>query len=214
MRPQDGTIATAALTSPDGTTSATFTVSRQPGRTVFALSDLHTDVAGEIDFSLSPYGPDATCPADMWNVSNGSVTPSTMSWTIPDGIPGSPFDPDPTYLESAVLAHTGNSSDAHGCVDSVVAIGVLHWTIPGALTHLDVIDHGSEPHARGAVTVKHGHPDVYTIASDDTVTAIVARFGITQDELYYLNPFGPQAPNIEAGDRINLSLADRGAPPA
>jgi LysM repeat protein len=70
--------------------------------------------------------------------------------------------------------------------------------------------------ASGAVTTADGRPSTYTVASGDTLEAIERRFGITADDLHYLNPFNGAVTTetLKYGTVFNLSRANRGAPPS
>ena len=75
---------------------------------------------------------------------------------------------------------------------------------------LAVKDSGPRPYARGTVTSYNGQPASYEVWGNDNSQAVAARFGLTQDELFYLNP------QLRRGDtellrdtHLNLSVAYR-----
>jgi LysM repeat protein len=64
----------------------------------------------------------------------------------------------------------------------------------------------------GTVTLVDGEPGSYTVAQGDTIAAIAERFGLSQDDLFYLNP--RRSPNPEdstafTGEMLNLSRTTR-----
>jgi hypothetical protein len=93
---------------------------------------------------------------------------------------------------------------------TVLAAAPMAWSIPDFYPGLTVKDSGPRAYARGTVTSYNGQPASYTVWGNDNSQAVAVRFGITQDELFYLNP------QLRRGDtellrdtRLNLSVAYR-----
>jgi LysM repeat protein len=63
--------------------------------------------------------------------------------------------------------------------------------------------------ARGTVTVVSGAPSSYLVADGDNLSSIAARFGITLNDLMFLNPMDSMP--LWAGQHLNLSKGLRGA---
>ena len=77
---------------------------------------------------------------------------------------------------------------------------------------LIVVDSGATDGANGLVARKgDGTPVEYTVAADDTYTAVLSRLGISMDDLLYLNPFRGQA-GLIAGEVLNLDRDNRNGP--
>jgi LysM repeat protein len=70
---------------------------------------------------------------------------------------------------------------------------------------LRVSDSGSKRWATGKVTVVGGWPVSYVVAPYDVMAVIAQRFGITVDDLLYLNPTRGYGPTALAGETLNLS---------
>ena len=116
---------------------------------------------------------------------------------------------DPSFLRTVVLVRETVADDDYR--RTVIAVAQLHWTIPSPFPDLDVEDQGSQPHARGDVELSNGQPHFYTVARNDTYNGIVKRFGISKDELLYLNARQKVGAlgSPETRDVLNLDPAQR-----
>jgi LysM repeat protein len=53
-------------------------------------------------------------------------------------------------------------------------------------------------------------PTSYTVARNDLAEDVAARFGMTADDLFYLNPFRfPSDEILRVGEELNLTVAAR-----
>jgi len=93
---------------------------------------------------------------------------------------------------------------------TVEAAAPLTWTIPDFYPGLTLKDSGPTAYARGTVTYYGGQPASYAVWGNDNAQAVATRFGITLDQLFYLNP------QVRRGDtellrdtHLNLSVAYR-----
>jgi hypothetical protein len=94
---------------------------------------------------------------------------------------------NPSYLDTVVL--TLNAVEPRtGCFYPVVALAPLTWTMPDLRPDTRVVDSGETGGATGVATDTEGRPVSYTVAPNDLLPEIAARFGITVDDLLYLNP--------------------------
>lgn len=211
----NGVIATGTLTSLDGHTTGDVVLTAAGNVVTAALQAFHTPATGQIDLQLSPRPLNATCAADSWSfVMNQAGAPD--SWMLPifgDG----PFAVDPTYLRTVIVRADADAGKPNpdGCAYPPLAATQLSWKLAPSHTGLVVADHGARDHARGAATMADGRPSTYTVAAGDTLEAIESRFGITADDLHYLNPFDGviTTATLRYGTVYNLSPANRGAPP-
>jgi hypothetical protein len=104
---------------------------------------------------------------------------------------------DPRFMRTAVIWATPPGAPIG--LGSVIATATLTWDLPNMTAGPNVTDHGSAEGARGQVSIgADGTPVSYRIAPNDTENAIAARFGITADDLEWLNP-------DRFGDRLNLA---------
>lgn len=93
---------------------------------------------------------------------------------------------------------------------TVEAAAPIAWTIPDFYPGLTVKDSGPRPYARGTVTLYDGEPAGYAVWGNDNSQAVADRFGITQDQLFYLNPQLRRGDTMLLRDTsLNLSVAFR-----
>jgi len=119
-----------------------------------------------------------------------------------------PLGGDPSFLRSLILVEH-RSADAR-----VVGGAELSWRHPDARPTLRVKDSGPASGANGQVQLDgSGAPLSYTTASGDSWPSIAERFGITEDDLLWLNPVRSSpsytGENAYAGEVLNLSKAGR-----
>ena len=123
------------------------------------------------------------------------------------------FSNDPSFFSAAVLIeYLGQSSN---CGHKVIAAAPLIWTMPDLRPELEVRDSGAVDSAGGTVTVgADGEPLTYATAFGDTLPEIAARFGVTVEDVIWLNPCRPGAyskTGAYEGEVLNLAKALRGA---
>jgi hypothetical protein len=203
--PPAGTeMGTGTLQDVDGHASGKVTVSVTP--------DLRFQVAIRDFSSMDGPGWTVALSVDRFGATAGEPTVPAVDDPVgtiqaADGDQVFPFD-------SSGRRDRGNLSYFHSVelVDdgTVEAAAPMTWTIPDFYPGLTVADYGPRPYARGTVTTFQGQPVSYAVWGDDNSQAVAARFGITQDELFYLNP------QLRRGDttllrdtRLNLSAAYR-----
>ncbi|TAJ49453.1 MAG: LysM domain-containing protein [Herbiconiux sp.] len=121
---------------------------------------------------------------------------------------------DPTFFGSAVLTvYSAADREQNDCLATVLAAAPIVWTLSPQRPDLDVADSGAMTGATGSVAVDaSGSASSYTVAAGDTLSSIAERFGISVDDLFYLNPSrvpAPQDPSAYTGEVLNLSPAER-----
>ena len=137
-----------------------------------------------------------------------------VSWT-PDLVfphTRSSTEEDPTYFDTVIMTHHDPNSLANQCYVPVLSSAVLTWTLPDMRPGLVVADTGETSGARGQVTLQDGAPLTYTVAPNDSAASVAARFGITVDDLFYLNPIRTtiiEYPMLQIGEVLNVSKEDR-----
>ncbi|CAN5614815.1 hypothetical protein BH10ACT7_BH10ACT7_26010 [soil metagenome] len=176
------------------------------------LTDLVTDVAAPYSLLLSPYAltDDRTC-LDIFAFDLGDPTLNG-----PGPFPIGPFEAwgyDPSFLDGAVLGKFIESDAAENdCLRTIVARAPFTWDFPDLRPDLTVVDSGPAVGAMGDVELEDGEPASYTVAPEDILGEIAARFGITVDDLFYLNPGrlpSPLDPIAYADEALNLSRDNR-----
>lgn len=98
------------------------------------------------------------------------------------------------------------------CLADVVGRGAIEWTFAPLRSDLAPVDRGTTGGARGETEVLEGRPVSYTVVGDDLIDEVAARFGITRDDLLYLNPTrmpSSMRETLDVGEVLNLSVDRR-----
>ncbi|MFL0389831.1 LysM peptidoglycan-binding domain-containing protein [Curtobacterium sp. 179-B 9B NHS] len=128
--------------------------------------------------------------------------------------------PYPDWLHTVVLVPQSDGDDsARPWVYKVLAIGKLSWSIPNPDPDLHVTLGAARPGAYGyafdaadeTLRGTTGTPVSYKVNEGDDQSTIAKRFGITVDQLRWLNPTMQTRGNnwVLAGSWINLDPASR-----
>lgn len=141
-----------------------------------------------------------------------------VTWTkdtdVPAGVGLSQAGAYPDWLHAVVLvpaASADGQSDAdRPWVGTVLALGTLRWNLPQPYPDLKVTAGKDRPGAYGAVSNRAGRPATYRVAQGDETATVAERFGITQDELQWLNPtLTLTGSRLYEGSALNLDPAAR-----
>jgi hypothetical protein len=203
--PPAGTVmGTGTLGDVKGHATGAVTVSVAPDlRFQLSISGFATSAGPGLTAALSVdrFGPTAglpTVPAVDDPV--GVIQGSSGDQVLPFDSSGRRDRGDLSYFNSVELVSDG----------VVFAAAPMTWSIPDFFPGLTVKDSGPRPYARGTVTSYDGRPASYAVWGNDNSQAVADRFGITLDQLFYLNP------QLRRGDttllydtRLNLSVAYR-----
>ncbi|WP_166791787.1 LysM peptidoglycan-binding domain-containing protein [Cryobacterium frigoriphilum] len=206
----DGVIGTAELTSTSGDNaiSGTVVVTAGGGGFDVALEDFRSDVPGGVQLFFSPWSETTTCLADMYSFSFGNLSTDAdqpgLSLGDRDAARGDPS----YYLTAVITARAPGTTDPHGCVLTPRAVGTITWDVPDTRPGLLAVDTGDRFGADGATATAAGIPVSYQAVAGDTLNDIADRFGITVDDLGFLNPLTSR--QLQPGDDLNLSVALRG----
>ena len=151
----------------------------------------------------------------------GADEVSQVSWD-PASIPVPNFDDDwfsgdPSFIDTVLVVDRADFPGAGGpgaeCSMPILAVAALQWTIAPTRPWLRIADSGAADGAKGIVTHRDGVPVLYETAPGDAWDAIAERFGITGDDLEWLNPI--RLGNFERGvayawQVLNLDPLNRG----
>lgn len=202
--PPPGTVmGTGRLGDVDGHATGDVTVSVAPDlRFQVAITGFSTTVQGAtVALSVDRFGPTAgapTVPARDDPV--GVLVATSGDQVLPFDSSGRTDRGNLSYFNSVELVIDG----------TVEAAAPIAWTIPDFYPGLTVKDSGPRPYARGTVTLYDGQPAGYTVWGNDNSQAVADRFGITQDQLFYLNPQLRRGDTMLLRDTsLNLSVAFR-----
>lgn len=99
----------------------------------------------------------------------------------------------PSYLTTLVTyssATSGSGLPVELGPNKVLAVSTLSWSIPTRQTNVHPSDGGTRAFASGTVTAttSTGAPKRYLIAPGDVIATVAQRFGISVDDLIWLNP--------------------------
>jgi hypothetical protein len=118
----------------------------------------------------------------------------------------------PSYLGTLVTYSSVASADGVPVElgpNKILAVNTVHWAIPARQTNVHPADGGTRPYASGTVTATttSGAPKRYLIAPGDVIATVAKRFGISVEDLIWLNShlevFGDQQYLYE-GTTLNL----------
>lgn len=212
--------AVAAPTIPPGTVVATGQfegsttgtvelVAIDGGKYEVRLTDLVTDVTAPYSLLLSPYPltEDRTC-LDLFAFDLGDPTANG-----PGPHPVGDFRDwyyDPSFFDGAILGkYIEADATENDCLRTIVARATFTWDFPDLRPDLKVVDSGPVFGAMGEVTVESGAPVSYVVAPDDILSEIAMRFGVTTEDLSYLNPARVPGSDAVADEILNLGRSTR-----
>jgi hypothetical protein len=124
---------------------------------------------------------------------------------------------DPSHLGTLVTysaAAAGQDVPVEIAADKVLAVTTVRWSVPARTTNVHPVDGGARPNATGSVTARtaSGAPRSYTVAPDDLIGDVAARFGISVRALVWLNEgvqvFGEDQ-HLYEGTSLNLDPLGR-----
>jgi hypothetical protein len=202
-----GVVATGELASSDGKTSGHIVVTaRDDGNFDVTMSDFHTPITSELDLGLSPapLTSKAACPASNVYLSFGGVSPGPARTFFLEGVTDFTRG-NPSFFDAVLLTQLAPDPSNPLCAESVAAAASLAWTMPDMRPSLVVVDSGIRSGATGVAAIVGGKAASYVVASDDVMEAIAQRFGITVDDILYLNPTRMGGTMALAGETLNLS---------
>jgi hypothetical protein len=216
VAPLSGVVATGSLTATGvvtGSVTGTVQIIAYPATSSFGvqLSGFASSVSGQLGVELSSTAvqPGETCQPDgtTYGLDSAADTPS-QSFSLPGT---GPLAQNPNFYTDLILVQTVYPF-VNGCGEQLIAYAPLRWSIDDQRPGLHVADSGPRIGAEGQLTTAGGQPVSYTVVSGDTLGAIAARFGITINDLFYLNPTrspNPENPDAITSEVLNLSKSGR-----
>ncbi|WP_223692187.1 LysM peptidoglycan-binding domain-containing protein [Leifsonia poae] len=173
------------------------------------VSNFATSHPGQVSILLNePETSVCEQAAYAWNA--GETAPErVLTARLPANSPGWT---NPSNFVALTIAQSDPLS-SEGCDIKGIASAPLTWTLTDPRPSLRPTDSGIEPGAQGEATSTGGTPTSYLVAADDTYRDIAKRFGISVDDLEYLNPDRAQGdyahPTANPGTSLNLDPANR-----
>jgi hypothetical protein len=126
-----------------------------------------------------------------------------------------PFDGndfgDLSFMTVLVLTPNDGSSNDDYCTPSKMGVARLTWQRPAAYRELRAVDHGRTEGAQGTLQLFRGRPEAYTVAPNDQLTEVARRFGLTAEQVLYLNPRRRHGtdPKLYVDETLNLDPDNR-----
>jgi hypothetical protein len=143
----------------------------------------------------------------------GGATSTASAVDVP--LSGSGVDPSHlTTLVTYSAAEAGQEVPVEIGAGKVLAVTTVRWSVPARQTNVRPEDAGARPNATGPVTATTtgGAPRSYTVAPDDLIGDVAARFGISVRALVWLNEgvqvFGTDQ-HLYEGTTLNLDPLGR-----
>lgn len=207
-------VATGRLTSVDGLTTGDVTVRADGNRQFeYGITGLTTPVTDtvSINFSTQPFTEQAYCAGGFTILAKEQFDLAAES-TVSDTDRYDLMLVGPDYLDTLLLTSSSGDTPKTGCFYPVIASAPLIWTLPDPRPDIVVVDGGATGGAMGPVAQADGEPATYEVVADDQLPEIAARFGITLQDLHYLNPArspSPLDPVAYVGELFNLSKSGR-----
>jgi len=165
-------------------------------------------VGAELMLSPFPLTPDRTC-LDGPSFGLGALTGPDQVLLLGDF---RQWQDDPSFLDGAVIAqYVEADALENDCQRTILARAPFTWSMPDLRPGLKVADSGSTTGATGKVTEVDGEPVSYHVAAGDLLGDVADRFGLTLEDLDWLNPFrGVGAAVVD--EELNLDRDNRNAP--
>ncbi len=150
-----------------------------------------------------PTYPSAECGSRHLRWEFGYESLESVSETYESAVPLSGFSGDPSVIRELIIRDQDAPSWDDECAAPPAAKAVLNWTYEPLRASLVPDDSGVTGGAEGEATSVDGEIVTYTVAPNDLIEEVAARFGMTADDIEYLNPLGPQ--KLRAGETILLN---------
>ena len=122
----------------------------------------------------------------------------------------------PSYLGTLVTYSSAASADGIPVElgpDKVLAVNTVHWSVPVRQSNVHPVDGGARANATGTVTATtaSGAPKRYLVAQGDIAAMVAQRFGISVEDLIWLNPDQPMSRDnqyLYESTKLNLDPDD------
>jgi hypothetical protein len=208
----DGVVATGELLLPDGSSFGTITIEKSAAGYLLSAPDIATlgnphqlvTALADGDVTIDQCG-----EPNVWADSFAVFPDSSPTAYAP--FEATYYSDDPSFFRHLLIVEPGRMGEA--CTQPILALATLEWEVPVTRPWIEVDDSGPVSGAQGGVLVDGGRPLVYRTAAGDMWDAIAARFGLTSDDLTYLNPIrlGNSEPGVAYADQLlNLDPTNRG----
>ena len=212
-----GDVGTGTLVSSSGTTAGSVRFSSDGTELTLHIEKLSTSDAAPLAVIgvVKKVGENENCIDTGFRIGLGQIEPTTPAPLDADLPLGdmSIVSSDPSGINQVLLTSVPATIDSmKTCVNSIIARADISWTFAPLRSFIKAVDTGETGGARGSVAIVNGAPDAYVVVGNDLINEVAARFGLTVDDLFYLNNArlpNPRQQTLRVGERLNLSLANR-----
>ena len=211
--PAGTVVAEGDVTSPKGSIHFHYRMVANGDNTYSAeYSDFTSTVPVPVSVTLIDIPPSVGDGLTYHGVGNHQLGGPTTS-AAPPSTASLGSEGQPSYLGTLVTyssAADGNGVPVELGPDKVLAVNSVSWNIPVRETNVHPVDGGTRAYAAGTVTAStaSGAPASYLIAAGDITSVVADRFGISVEDLIWLNAnlqvFGDQQYLYE-GTTLNLN---------
>lgn len=204
----EGELGSGTLITPEGREVGELAVVRRAGEIVFEVSDFEL-ISEMLTPQIAVQAPrdDRCADGPSHEVGGSLVATTSFSVSLPVGAVA---HGDPTAVKDFRLRKGFSGGDV--CGYESAARAEITWDIGPLRPYLTgLVDSGSRETATGTVTSEDGRA-VYTAGDGDTIRGVALRFGISEDDVFYLNEArtpDPEDPDLEPGETLNLDVGDR-----
>ena len=169
---------------------------------------------GDVELVVTPFGLrfGETCADSSVGAAVRDVHPEVAS-IYPLGSRASTFTVDPSFVTGIALTRPMQGWTPNECLRPLLAIGTITWTLPPLCPDIAAIDAGPAIGAAGETALRDGILSTYTVRGGDNLRQIAGRFGLTVQDLLFLNPLRESAAGTytaEKWETFNLENTPQG----
>lgn len=204
--PPEGVLATGSFEG--GAQGAVQLLNSGDGMLVVRIEDFRIDFDRYSGVTAVPYPtyPDERCGSRSVAWDFGYEHEGVVPEVYRGQIPLDAFAGDPSLIRELIIRDF-DAPHLNECATAPAARAVLDWTYEPLRANLSAVDTGPTGGARGEPALHDGVIVGYTVAVNDLVEEVAARFRLAADDIRYLNP--ELGPKLRVGETITLNGAFR-----
>lgn len=213
--PEGTELGTADLVDRDGAAVMHATIVAGTGTSMRVVtSDGTAFPGGDVELVVTPFDLrfGETCADSYVGAAVRDVHPEAAS-TYPLGSRASTFTIDPSFVSGIALTRPMQGWTPNECLRPLLAIGTITWTLPPLRPDIAAVDSGPAIGAAGETVLRDGILSTYTVRGGDNLRQIAGRFGLTVQDLLFLNPLRESAAGTytaEKWETFNLENTPQG----
>lgn len=213
--PEGTELGTADLVDRDGAAVMHASIVAGTGTSMRVVtSDGRALPGGDVELVVTPFDLrfGETCADSYVGAAVRDVHPEVSS-TYPLGSRASTFTVDPSFVSGIALTRPMQGWTPNECQRPLLAIGTITWTLPPLRPDIAAIDAGPAIGAAGETVLRDGILSTYTVRGGDNLRQIAGRFGLTVQDLLFLNPLRESAAGTytaEKWETFNLENTPQG----